>query len=96
VYEKILVGEILTSEIMFGQLSHQERLDLIREETMVMAYERLAGRDYRSAYLHQLKDMIVRHLPHEQALYAVENFDRLHKPPFDYKERIDNGLQRTR
>lgn len=95
-YTKILVGDVQTSDKLFAGLPPEDKLSLIHEETCVMAYERLAGRDYRSAYIAQMKDMILRHLPFEQALFAVLNFDKLKLPWGNYKKEIDNELSRNR
>jgi hypothetical protein len=91
-YTKILVDEVKTSDKLFAGLSYEDKLSLIHEETCVMAYERLAGRDYRSAYIAQMKDMILRHLPFEQALFAVVEFDKLKMPFINYKKEIENEL----
>lgn len=92
-FTKILVGEVETSEEKWNLLNHEEKLDLIREETYVMAYERMAGRDYRTAYIAQLKAMILNHLPQYQALFAVDNYYELRKPLIKYHEIIKNGLR---
>ncbi len=88
-YTKILVGEVATSDVLFSQLSHEDKLSLIEEETCVMAYERLAGRDWRSAYIAQLKQMILHHLPFEQAIFAADNYYELRLPKRNYKEVLD-------
>jgi hypothetical protein len=97
-YRKILVGEVQTSEDLFDALSHEDKVNIIVEETMVMAFERLAGRDYRTAYQWQLKQMILHHLPFGQALFAVLNFEAVRKPRADYRTVLGgwNEFQRNR
>lgn len=64
-------------------------MDLIREECMVMAYERLGGRDFRSAYKWMLKKLILNHLPLEQGLFAILNYKELHLPTINYVKEIE-------
>lgn len=90
-YKKILVGDgtVATSDEKFESLSHEEKMDLIREECMVMAYERLGGRDFRSAYKWMLKKLILNHLPLEQGLFAILNYKELHLPTINYVKEIE-------
>ena len=93
-YKKILVGDgtVNTSEDKWNLLTNEEKQDLIREETMVMSYERLAGRDYRTAYKWQMKQLILKHLPIWQAIFAIENYPVIYLPKFNYKEKIEKQL----
>ena len=63
----------------FEKLSFEEKCDLAREEIYVMAFERLAGRDYRVAYSWMLKKFIISHAPLPEALFIIENYRLLHK-----------------
>lgn len=96
-YKRILVEDdkVTTSQSKWENLTRQEKLDLIREECYVMAFERLADRDYRTAYSWQLKQLILHHLPLWQAIFAIENYDKLRKPIINYKEKIENELSRN-
>ncbi len=94
-YTKITVndGTVATSKELWDELSHENKLELIREECMVMSFERLHDRDYRSAYIWMLKKLILNHLPLYQGLFAVENYNELRLPKYNYVEKINNGLK---
>jgi hypothetical protein len=96
-YKKILRDgfEVAVDESKFKLLTHHEKLSLVREEVYVMAYERLAGRDYRTAYSWMLKKFIMHHAPMWEAIWIIENYVELHKPVFNYKQKIDYELQRN-
>lgn len=95
-YTKILVGEVVTSQALFNELPTADKLSIIEEEACVMAYERLAGRYWRAAYTWQLKQLILRHLPFEQALYAIEHYYELRMPRTNYVDVIEEGLNELR
>jgi hypothetical protein len=92
---KIDHDTVETSMDLWKNLSEEDKLELIREECYVMAYERLWGRDYRAAYVWQLKELILKHLPLDQGLFAIENYDKLRKPTINYKQKLNYELQRT-
>jgi hypothetical protein len=96
-YQKILKegSEVEPDEEKYNKLSHQEKLDLVREELYVMAYERLAGRDYRVAYSWMLKKFIMNHAPMYEALFIIDNYQELRKPFINYKKQLDYELQRV-
>lgn len=85
-------GTVGTSQDKWNMLPKKTQLELIREEIYVMAFERLAGRDYRTAYVWQLKQLILHHLPIWQALFAIQNYNDLRKPIINYKEKIENEI----
>lgn len=95
-YKKILKdgAEVDVDEKKYNALSHWEKLELVREEVYVMAYERLAGRDYRIAYSWMLKRFIRSHAPMFEALFIIENFIELCKPIINYKKQLDYELHR--
>ncbi len=95
-YKKVLKdgAEVDVDESKYNELSHAEKIDLVREEVYVMAYERLAGRDYRSAYSWMLKQFIMHHAPMYEALFIIDNFTELNRPIINYKKHLDNELQR--
>jgi hypothetical protein len=90
-YKKIAKndGTVATDDDKFEALSHEEKMDLIREECMVMAYERLGGRDFRSAYKWMLKKLILGHLPIVEGLFAIMNYKELHLPKINYVKKIE-------
>jgi hypothetical protein len=91
VYKKILKdgSEVEPDEQKFNNISFQDKLALVREEVMVMAYERLQGRGYREAYTWMLKKFIMNHAPIWEAIFIIENYKELHKPIVNYKEILD-------
>lgn len=91
-YLKILKndGTVATDDDKFNQLSYEDKMNLIIEECMVMAYERLASRDFRSAYKWMLKKLIINHLTLEEGLFAIMNYKELHLPKFNYVKLIEN------
>ena len=96
-YTKILKdgAEVEVDENKFNLLTHNEKLDLGREEVYVMAFERLFGRDYRVAYVWMLKKFIISHAPMWEALYLVQNYREMHKCKINYVEIIQAGLDKT-
>lgn len=64
----------------YHNLSYEDKLNLVREEVYVMAYERLNNRDYRTAYAWMLKKFIMNHAPMFEALFIIENYRTLHIP----------------
>lgn len=96
-YKKVLRDgeEVAISEEKYNKLSHEEKLELVREEIYVMAYERLGGRDYRIAYGWMLKKFIISHAPIYEALFIIENHKELYKPEYNYKKKLDYELSRN-
>jgi hypothetical protein len=89
-YKSILVGEVQTSDDLFDALPHGEKIRLVREETMVMAYERAGTRTWRAAYSWMLRRLIWKHLPVRQALWALRHYREIYIPEFDYIDKINN------
>ena len=94
VYKKTLKEgkEVETEESKFYDLTFQEKLDIVREEVMVMAWERYAHRGYKTAYSMMLKKFIIGHAPMYMALFIIENFITLHKAEFNFIEKINKQL----
>lgn len=92
-YKKILKnnGTVETDDDLFDSLSLEEKLDVVREETMVMAYERLAGRSYKAAYAWMLKKLILNHLPFRQGVFAIQHHKELIRAPFDYVKKLEQA-----
>lgn len=93
-YNKVLKdgAEVEVDENKFNALQYEEKLDLVREEVYVMAFERLNGRDYRVAYAWMLRKFIMHHAPLWEALFILENFKMLHKPSYNYVKKIQDEL----
>lgn len=96
-YFKVLKdgSEVEPDEHKFNCLSPQEKLDLVREEVYVMAYERLGGRDYREAYSWMLKKFIISHAPIWEALWIIHHYIELVKPHINYKTFLDEKIKQT-
>ncbi len=94
-YTKLLKdgAEVELDESKWEALSFSEKCDVVFEETGVMAWERYKDINYRIAFKRQLKDNIIKHFPPYIALFAIENYIKVEKPIFNYKTKIDNGLQ---
>ena len=94
VYKKTLKdgAEVETEESKFHTLTFQEKLDIVREEVMVMGWERYRKLGYREAYHRMLKKFIMGHAPIYMALFIIENFIELHKSEFDFVKLIDSKL----
>lgn len=94
-YTKVLKDPsgVAIEEEKYWQLSHEDKLNIVREECYVMAYERgvrSGKKDYRDAYREQLRAWILEHAPsRDMALFAVEHYDELRKPAINYKEVIE-------
>ena len=95
-YTKILKDgcDVELDEEKYNLLSHEEKLDLIREEVYVMAYERWKNTDYRSAYLKMLKKFILSHAPKFTLLFILKNYIELQntKNIINYKKQINDGI----
>lgn len=94
-YFKVLKddAEVEVDENKFNKLSFNEKVNLVQEEVLVMAYERRANRDYRVAYNWMLKKFIMNHAPMYEALFILENYRHIQKCPYNYVEKIDEGLK---
>jgi len=94
-YQKVLKddAEVDVSEEKFNALTEKEKAALVREEVMVMAFERWPTLDYRKAYGRMLKKFIISHAPMWEALWIIENYIPLTKPGYDFithlKEQIN-------
>lgn len=80
----------------YNLLSFEEKLDLVREEVMVMAWERYRNLDYRIAYSKMLKKFIINHAPFFCIQFILENYIELHKPKINYIKIINDGLQSSK
>lgn len=88
--------EVELCEDKFTKLTHDQKLDLVREEVMVMAWERYKDMNYKNAYSRMIKKFIISHAPLFCLLFIFENYIELHKPKINYIKQIENGLQKTK
>lgn len=93
-YTKLLKDgcEVELDENKWYNLSFEDKCEVVREETYVMAFERYKRTPYYQAYNRQLKVNIQKHFPEYIALFAIENYIKLEKPKCNYKQIIENGL----
>lgn len=94
-YKRILVDgeEVQICPNKFNNLSHDEKLDVVREEVWVMAYERFKGNHFMSANSKMLKKFIMQHAPIWMFPFVVENYITLIRTNKDFISILDDGLK---
>ncbi len=85
--------EVELDENKFHNLSLEEKLNFVREEVMVMAYERFRDKNYKSAYSKMLKKFILSHAPIWSVIFIIENYIELNKCQTNFINQIENGLK---
>ena len=85
--------EVEICEKKFVSLTYDEKLDVIREEVYVMAYERYKHYNFRKAYRLMLDKFIKQHAPIWMMLFAIENYKSVIRPNINFIKTINNGLQ---
>ena len=88
--------EVELDENKFHMLSFEEKLEVVREETYVMAYERYKKIHYIPAFKRMLDKFIMKHAPIYIAMFAIENYKTLLKPKINYIKQIEDGLQKIK
>jgi hypothetical protein len=98
IYTRILKDgeEVELCELKYQALTRDEKLDLVREEVMVMAYERYRRFGYKIAYVRMLKKFIISHAPIFTLIFILENYVELLKPKTDFIKTIENELTTTK
>ncbi len=86
-------SEVELDENKWDEMSFENKLEVVREETYVMAWERYKDIDYRLAFKIQLKQNIQKHFPQYIALFAIENYIQLERPKIKYREIINTKLK---
>ena len=74
-------------------MSHEDKLEVVREETMVMAFERYKDLYYKKGFSRQLKNCIMRHFPKEISIFALLNYKELEVPKYNFIKTIEDGLR---
>jgi hypothetical protein len=97
-YTKILKDgcEVEPCEHKFNSLSVNDRIKVIEEEVMVMAYERFSDKQYRVAYEMMLEKFVTGHAPIWQLLFIIENYKKIRVPSFNYFKKIEETYQRNK
>lgn len=80
----------------FEKMSHEDKLEVVREETYVMAYERFKGVYYKRAFKRMLKKCIIQHFPKEIAIFALLNYKVLEVPSINFIKTIEDGLRKVK
>ena len=93
-FNKVLIGEVEVSEEKFNKLTYQEKLNLVREEVYIMAWERMPNKDYRFSYEIMMKKFIISHAPLWEAIFILDNYKDLYKPIINFKKIIENGIKK--
>jgi hypothetical protein len=88
--------EVEISERKFLSLTYEQKLDIVYEEVMVMAYERYKQFHFRKAHLRMLNKFIKQHAPLWMVPFAIQNYKTLIKPQFNFIQTIENGLSKTK
>ncbi len=86
--------EVELCEDKFKALSHEQKINLVSEEIMVMAYERYKDLNYKLAYTKMLKKFIIKHAPKFSLQFILENYIEIRKPKFNYIKQIENEINR--
>lgn len=86
-------AEVAVDENKFNALSFEEKMDLVREEVYVMAYERFGNLKYKIAYRKMLRKFIMSHAPMWEAIFIIYNYIELHTPVFNFIQHIKHELQ---
>ena len=81
--------EVELDENKFNNLSHEQKMNFVREEVMVMAYERYRSKNFRVAYSKMLKKFIINHAPLFSLLFILTNYIELNKCPFNFINKIN-------
>lgn len=95
IYTKVLKDgcDVELDENKFYALTYEEKLEFVREECYVMAWERYKFLGFRYAYGRMLKKFLLNHIPKFAIIFLLENWIELHRAPYDFIKKIDEGLK---
>lgn len=95
IYTKVLKDncEVELDENKFNSLSFEDKLEFVREEVMVMAWERYKSLGFQKAYNRMFKKFILSHAPLFSLIFIIENYIELSKPKFNFIKTIENGIK---
>lgn len=88
--------EVELDENKFKQLTHQQKIYFVREEVMVMGWERYRNMNYRVAFDKMLKKFILNHCPLFALIFTLENYIEITKINFNYIKQINHELGRLK
>lgn len=94
-YTKVLKdgAEVEVSEEKFNQLTEDEKESLVREEVMVMAFERYSHLDWPFAYHRMVKKFVLNHAPIWEAIWMIENWPKIVKAKFNFITYLNEKIK---
>jgi hypothetical protein len=94
-YTKILADgkDVEISEDKFNNLNFEDKLNVVREEVYVMAYERYKTDHYAVANAKMLKKFIMQHAPMWMFPFVVKNYVSLNRANINFINLIETQLQ---
>lgn len=98
VYTRVLRDgcDVDLDPIKFECLPHEDKINFVREEIMVMASERYKDLGYRHAYNKMLKKFIISHAPIWSVTFILRNYIEIERCPFDFIKKIENEKYKFR
>lgn len=95
IYTKVLKEnkEVELDVDKYINLTEEEKLDFVREEVYVMAYERFKKLPYYHAYSRMLEKFIKQHIPEFAIPHAVKNYHKLVKPKINFIKKLEEGIK---
>lgn len=94
-YKKILIGEVDVCMDKFKELTEKEKFNVVFEEVGVMALERFEKFGFRRAYKLMLDKFIISHAKLPEAIWILENYKLISRPPFNYIEHLNKEIKNT-
>ena len=82
--------DVELDENKYNLLTHEEKILFVKEEVMVMAYERYKSLGFKRAYNKMLKKFIISHIPLFALIYTLENYIEIEKNNINFIELIEN------
>ena len=85
-YLKVLKNgaEVEVCEQKFNSLSFEDKVALVKEEVMLMSWERKFHKDFRISYGRMLRKFVREHAPIWEAIWILQNWKSVCAPDFDY------------
>lgn len=98
IYTKVLKdnSEVELDKTKFNLLSFEEKLLFVKEEVMVMAWERYKNLSFKAAYSRMLKKFIISHVPLFALLFTIENYVEILNIKENYFKLIENGINESK
>lgn len=93
-YTKLLKDgcEVELDQSKWERFSVEEKLETVREEIYVMAWERFKRSHYIPAYRRMFKKFIISHAPTFMLTFIIENYVELERPKINFIEHINKRV----